>query len=537
MNLARTPAPRRRTGRTASALAMTTALGLGLASCSGNEEPKVTAAEAPTDGVLRLGFLQDPGQPPDPDVYYASSGLALTTNLYEGLVQYAEGGGSKIVADLATSWSVDKSNTVFTFHLRRGVTFHDGTPLTSAAVQASFERRLAVGGGPGYMAEGVKSFATPDPYTSVITLKTPNSAFLSQLASPYGVKLMSPTGLEQHAGTDHAQTYLKTHDLGTGPYTLTVARTDDRYQMKAYDGYRGAKPAFSTVEFTVYKDTSAQQLALNNGNLAAIIGTVPAAAQTTYAASAKLRSYALPSFQVGVLYMNPHRPFLAKAAGRKALFEAIDWKSIIEQILPKSNVLATSAYAQGSLPDGTAPVKIVHDPGPLASYAASLPKGTKVTIGVNTSGTDIQQISELVAAQLQALGLDATVTQYQTSEIFGNWHKNPEDAADLMISTKTYPDSPNPYLYGHVFWDPDGGLNHLGCSDPDVTAHLQKGLASGSDQEYAAAAAAEQKAMCTPIWSFARDFVVAQPWLGRVAESHSVAAPNTLDFDQLTITD
>lgn len=525
----------KRASRAPLAAGLALALGLALAACGSGGGAKVADTKAPTDGVLRLGFLQDPGQPPDPDVFYAGSGLALTTNLYEGLVKYQNGSGTKLVPSLATSWEANKTNTVFTFHLRKGVTFHDGTPFTSAAVEASFERRLAVAGGPAYMAEGVKSFATPDDYTSVITLKQPNSAFLDELASPYGPRMMSPTGLKKYAGKDHAQTYLESHDLGTGPYTLTVAKVDDRYQMKAYPKYWGTKGVFKTVDFGVYKDTSSMQLALNNGDLAAIIGAVPSAAQASYAKQDKIKVYSLPTFQIGVLYMNPHRPFLKTAAARKALFEAIDWESIIKQNLPQSNVLATGAYPDGSLPDGVAPVKLTHDTKPLEDYVASLPKGTKVDIGVQDGGEDDQQIAEIIAAQLQAMGLDATVSTHQTSEVFGQFQSHPQQAPDVMVNAKTWPDASNPYLYGHIFWDPTGGLNFTACSSAAISKYLAEGLKTGSEQAYAKAAEAEQKAMCNPIWSYAHDFVVAQPWLGNVAQSHSIAEPYTLDFNTLTI--
>ena len=97
--------------------------------------------------MLHLSFLQDPGQPPDPDIYYAGQGLLLTTNLYEGLLQF-KGGQDKAELEplLATEWTASPDNKVFTLKLREGVKFHDGTPFNSAAVKASFDRRLAVNG-------------------------------------------------------------------------------------------------------------------------------------------------------------------------------------------------------------------------------------------------------------------------------------------------------------------------------------------------------------------------------------------------------
>ena len=66
--------------------------------------------------------------------------------------------------ELATSWSVSKNGLAYTLQLRHGVTFHDGTPFTSAAIAPDFARRAAVNGGPAYMVSDVASVQTPNPY-------------------------------------------------------------------------------------------------------------------------------------------------------------------------------------------------------------------------------------------------------------------------------------------------------------------------------------------------------------------------------------
>src|SRR3979411_2930690 len=147
--------------RTVASFAAVT-VGLAVAACGGggSTKAKVTST-APTDHVLHLSFLQDPGQPPDPDVYYAGQGLLLTTNLYEGLLQYVPGTATpKIEASLAETWKASPDNTTFTLTLRKGVFFHDGTPFTSAAVKSSFDRRAAVNQGPAYMVADVASVTT-----------------------------------------------------------------------------------------------------------------------------------------------------------------------------------------------------------------------------------------------------------------------------------------------------------------------------------------------------------------------------------------
>src|ERR1700712_4972299 len=245
-------------------LAVPLSLSLVLSACGGASKSKEAAntsgaagsttsgAAAPASTTLHLSFLQDPGQPPDPDIYYAGQGLLLTQNLYEGLLSYKLGSAkAELAPGLATTWKASADFKTFTFTLRTGVTFHDGTPFDSSAVKASFDRRLAVNQGPAYMVSDVASVTATSKTEVVIKLKDANTAFLDYLACPYSPKMMSPTALAANKGSDNDQKYLLTHDIGTGPYTLTQANVGQNYQMKAYAGWWGPKVFFQTVEIPV----------------------------------------------------------------------------------------------------------------------------------------------------------------------------------------------------------------------------------------------------------------------------------------------
>ncbi|GAA2182808.1 hypothetical protein GCM10009785_23630 [Brooklawnia cerclae] len=519
------------------AAALLAALAVAVTGCSGGGDDASTS-QAPTDGVLRLGFLNDPGQPPDPDIYYAGAGLAITTNVYEGLVRYEAGNSTEaeIVPLLAESWEVSDDNSQYTFHLREGVTFHDGTPFTADAVEASIQRRLDVDGGPAYMVSDVAQVDTIDDYTVTITLSAPNSAFLDYLASPYGLRMISPTILSEQAGDDYAQTYLSTHDGGTGPYTLTKAEVDSGYELQAYDGYWGdEEPTFTTIDMPVYTEVSAMQLALEKGDLHAMLGQIPNASREGYVNSDALSAYTLPSFQVGVFYMNPNRELLADESARKALFEGIDWATLIDQTVMYSGKPSEGNYPEGALPADVDSRELVYDPDALQEWVSSLPAGTAIDIGYTAGSSDAEQMSNLIAAQLQALGMNATAASHQTSEIYGSFASDPANAPDVFVSPGTWPDSNNAYMHGHVFWDADGGLNYLQCSSEDVTSLLTEALRTGDAETYAQAGDAAYEHMCNPTFAWISDFMVAQPWLAGVEDAHNIAAPYTLDFNKLSI--
>ncbi|WP_432501011.1 ABC transporter substrate-binding protein [Kineococcus arenarius] len=511
---------------------------LSLTACSGGADAGgASSAAAPTDGVLRLGVLNDIGQPPDPDVYYSGNGLAITTNTYEGLVRYEAGNHdeAKVVPSLAESWEVNADFTEYTFVLRQGVKFHDGTDFDSSAVQASFQRRLDVDAGPAYMVEGVADVEELDAHTVKVRLEEPNSAFLDYLASPYGPRMISPTVLREQAGDDFAQTYLSTADAGTGPYELTEAVVGEGYELTYFEDYWGdLDPEFTTIELPVYTEISAMQLELENGDLHALLSAVPTASRQKYLDSEDLEAYPLASFQVGVMYMNPNRELLQDAADRRTLFEGIDWATLVEQVTGTSSVPAEGYYPKGALPADVDSHELVHDPAALEAWVSSLPTGTEIQLGYSAGSADAEQMSNIVAAQLQALGMKATVTSHQSSEVFGDFPENPQAAPDVMIAPGTWPDSNNAYMHGHVFWDPDGGLNHLQCSDETTTALLQEAVTTGSDEKYVEAGESAYEAGCAPTFAWTTDFVVTQNWLQGIEESHSIAAPATLDFATLS---
>ncbi|WP_405136136.1 ABC transporter substrate-binding protein [Nocardia sp. NBC_01388] len=516
-----------------AATAIASAALLAVTACgSANQSPN----SAPTDKVLHLSFLQDPGQPPDPDVYYAGQGLLLTTNLYEGLLQYAPGTDkAQLQPLLATAWTASPDNKVFTFTLRQGVKFHDGTPFTSAAIKTSFDRRLAVNQGPAYMVSDIDSVTTQGDYAATITLKAPNAVFLDYLASPYGPRMLSPTGLAANAGKDNDQAYLTTHDLGTGPYTLTDAQVGSHYGMAAFGDYWGAKPYFTTVDLPVITDTSAQQLQFNNGQLAAVLHDLPSSAVSSYIGNSKFANYSLPTMMSNYFYVNPHKGMFTNQAARVALTQAIDVQQIVQQTYFGRGKAADQVFPPNMMTADFAKQTIPHDTSALKKIVDSLPADQKtVTVGYDSSNPDNQLVGNLIQTQLATVGITAKVQGYPTSQIYG-WPGTAAADAPEMLLLAGWPDAPSPYTWGHINFDPDGGLNYLNCSSPDVTSSLAKGRESGASDVFSTAAAQASATGCWLNIADVNDFMVAQPWLKGVAESHVVSEPNSLRIAGLSV--
>jgi peptide/nickel transport system substrate-binding protein len=506
----------------------------GLSACGSSSSNASTTV--PTSHTLNLSFLQDPGQPPDPAVYYAGQGLILQDNVYDGLVQYAPNTPDrKIVPDLATSWTVSPDLQTYTFQLRQGVVFHDGTPFTSAAVGPSFARDAAVNGGPAYMAQAVASVQTPDPYTAVVTLTQPNSAFLDYLAAAYGPRMMSPTGLAAHAGSDNDQTYLQTHDLGSGPYTLTQAKVGVMYQVKSFPQYWGTKPYYTTVNLPVIDSFNTEQLEFNNGQIAAVLHDLTNQAIKSYQASSSVKVYTLPTLQSEYLYVNPSAGFLTTASNRKALLKAINLKQILADVYPGLGTVGTQIYPRNLVPAGMATQDNTYDPSVLKTLVASLPASQKAfTIGYDTSSPSDQLIASILTDTLDQVGLSVKSVGYQTGTIYG-WSPPgtvPADAPDLLVEF-IWPDAYNPYQWADIGWGPTGGVNIFHCVVPNITSQLNQAVATNDTALFGQVGDAAAATGCWQNMVNRSDVFVAQPWLKGLPQGHVVAYPYTVSLAAL----
>jgi len=497
--------------------------------------PAAGAASFPKSHTLNLSFLEDPGQPPDPDVYYAGEGIELTRNMYQGLLTYKAGTANRVIEpELATSWTISKSGLVYTFQLRQGVTFHDGTPFNSAAIAPDFARRLAVNGGPAYMVEGIKSVTTPGPYTVVITLDAPNTAFLDYLASAYGPAMMSPTALAANKGSDNDQTYLETHDVGTGPYELTEAKVGVMYQMKAYPGYWGPKPYYTTINFPVIDNLSTEEIEFNGGQIDAILHDLTTSAVNQYKTKAGITEYSLPSLQSETAYLNENKGILESKTARIDVLDAINIKNITAGVFPGDGSVPTQAAPAHILPAAYGKQNFPYDPSKLKAYVAKLPSSEKsFIVGYDTGAPDDQLIAEQIGAALHADGLNTKVVGYQTSSIFGwvgSTSTAQSNATPNLLVQYFWPDADNPYMWTHISFDPTGGLQYLSCNVPNQANLDSAAVASGSNADYNTAIKNAVSSGCWLNVSEKDDAMVAQSWLKGIPQSHLVPYPYFVNF-------
>ncbi|HEV7526093.1 MAG TPA: ABC transporter substrate-binding protein [Acidimicrobiia bacterium] len=466
---------------------------IALGACGGSSSPSSTgsgggggtASTLPVGSrVLKLAFNANM-QVPDPDIFYEVEGNEVTTSVYEGLVRYKPDSAA-IEGALADSWTVSPDGMTYTFKLHPGVKFHDGTAANAAAWVVDFKRRTDVNSAPAYMLADVKSTAAPDPVTFVVKLKNPVSAFLDYLAAPYGPKGVSPAILAAHAGKDFAQNYLKDHDAGTGPYTITKFTTDVGYELTRFDGYWGTpKPYFEKVEIAIIPDITQQRLKLESGEIDMMIHGLPIADSESFRTNPKFQVLDFPVALKTVLATNPHKGPFKNRALAKALRTFFDKAAIVKEVYKTQANVSTQMYPVAELAPDLAKDTSTYDTSVLTNLAKSLPASDKnidFAYSQDEGGT-LPRLAELLAAKLQAAGFSVKVRGLPIAEVF-DLPNHPEKAPDLLLWTFN-PDAMHPDTWVRIFMNGAGAINYLKCSDPQADAAMDNGLKATTTAEVA----------------------------------------------------
>ena len=167
--------------------------------------------------------------------------------IFEGLLAVDE--GFKVIPGLAKSWDVSDDGLTYTFHLRKGITFHDGTKMTAEDVEASLQRLLRSSIKQKF--KDIESIATPDPYTVEVTLSQPTATFLINIAQPHVIGMMPKEEAEDEANAKNIQ-----HPVGTGPFEFVEWVPDRHVKLKRFEDYWGGegKPTGTGGTKTAYVD-------------------------------------------------------------------------------------------------------------------------------------------------------------------------------------------------------------------------------------------------------------------------------------------
>lgn len=434
---------RREIGAAALSLAATAALPARAAT------PKDTLVVAMAfDDIITL----DPGES-----FELSTG-ELLGNCYDRLLRFDLDDPSKLVADLAQTWSAGADGRSYHFELRPGLKFASGNPLTAADVVFSLQRSVLLDKSPAFILtqfgltkDNVKDRvkATGPLSLSFETDKAYAPSFVYNCLTANVAAVVDRQLLLQHEQNgDLGNGWLKTHYAGSGPLTIRDWRANEIIALERNPNRSGTRARLQRVIYRHVKESTTQRLMLEKGDIDVARNLSPQDL-AALAANKALRSTSTAKGSVYYFSLNQKHPILAKPEVREAFKWLVDYQTIGATIIRNIGVVHQNFLPRGLLgasEDNPFKLDVARAKALLAK--AGHPNGFKVTIDMRSiqpiQGITeaIQQSVKLAGIELQILPGDGkqTLTKYRARqhEIYiGNWgadYWDPHTNADTFAS-------------------------------------------------------------------------------------------------------
>ena len=377
----------------------------------------LTFATARADSTLVVSMAADPTGLDPEAVLNNTSGFVMAT-IYDGLTRYKPG-TVEVEPGLAQSWDISSDGLTYTFHLRKGVKFQDGSPVNAAAIVENLDRQLKKDD-PNYIFNtgpvqsyldftygSMTSYRAVDDSTVEMKLKAPSAALLASLAMVWN-GVVSPTAVAKY-GKD-----FRNHPVGSGPFIFREWRERDQVALDANPNYWKGKPKVDHLVFKEYPDAQAGLLALKRGDVQ-IMGDVATPVIGSIKSDPNLELLTQPGLAVnGMAMPNEVAPFNDKRV-RQALNYAVDKNAINKALYSGLATTLVSPLPEAQWGFDKSLKGYPYDPAKAKELlaAAGVKPGLKVELltystprGYNPAGADL---AVALQGYLQKVGVEASV--------------------------------------------------------------------------------------------------------------------------------
>jgi len=455
----------------------------------------------------------DPAQASD-----VPSGRAVAY-LFDGLTRFSP--NAQVEPGLADRWDVSADGLTYTFHLRSGVTFSDGTPFVAKHVAQSFARVLDPRTKSGtvwplYPIKGARDIAagkavplglaTPNDSTVIITLETPFAIFPKLLAMP--VASIIPTNV----GADFSE-----HPIGTGPWKLVAWKHDDYLKFARNPSYFGGAPSIDTLVARIIPEPSTAVAEFESGTVDILY--VPEdqtrAWEETDARQARLTS--APALRLWYLGVNTTRGPLKDVRVRRAIAQALDVPTLLKQLLAGRGRVAAGVIPPSLEGADTSRTIIPYDSAAArkALVAAGYDFNTVIELWCSQTAP-FPRLAQSMQAYLAAAGIRVKIVQRdassmraaaragQTDMVLKDWYADYPDAENFL-----YPllHSANKGAGGNVSFFSDTTFDRL------VDASRREADVAKRVALYKQADALAYDAMAVVPLFFYNELYAIQPWV------------------------
>ncbi|MGK9202778.1 ABC transporter substrate-binding protein [Sinorhizobium meliloti] len=444
------------------------------------------AAQTPPD-VLVVGQIAEP-QSLDPHTVTATNDFRILVNVYDGLVRFKDG-TLEVEPALAESWKISDDGKTYTFKLRQGVKFHDGSDFDAEAVKFNFDRMLKkdhpfYDTGPfplSFNFASVEAVNVLDEYTVEFRLSEAFAPFLSNLAYPTGL-IVSPAAVEKH-GKEYGRS-----PSGTGPFKFVEWLSNQRVVVERNPDYWDGAAKLQAVVFRPITDANTRVAEMMAGGIDVMV-EVPPDNLATFEQDANFAVAEQAGPHVWFAILNTKEGPFADKRVRQAANYAVNKQTLVDDVLQ-----GTATVAAGPIPPAFNWVEgsvepYAHDPEKAKALLAEAGvENPQVTFYVTEGGSgmlDPITMGAAIQADLQAVGFKVKIETYEWNTFLGRVNPGLEGKADMaeMAWMTNDPDTV-PYLTLRTDAIPDkGGFNSGYYSNPQLDELLEKARRSTDQGE------------------------------------------------------
>jgi peptide/nickel transport system substrate-binding protein len=486
------------------------ALSMVLAGCGGSQETQQSAnnqqtqqpapaAEQPSQKGPKQLIVGRGGDSVglDPITVTDGESFKVTENIFDTLVSYKEE-NTEVVPGLAESWEVSPDGLTYTFKLRQGVKFHDGSDFNAEAVKFNFDRWMdknnplhskegyeyyndMFGGYLGDETHVIKSVDVVDPYTVKFTLNRPLAPFIQNLgmscfaiASPKALKEMGPEKFNENP-------------VGTGPFVFKEWKRNDTITLEKNPNYwQPGLPKLDKLVFKVIPENTARLTALTSGEIDLMDGLNPDDAQTVKD-NKDLQLILRPSMNIGYVGFNVEKKPLDNPKVREAIAYAINKPAIIEAFFaglgePAVNAMPPSIWGwNGDIKDR----EFNLDKAKQLLAEAGYPNGFKIKFWAmpvpRPYMPDGVKIAEAIQQDLKKIGVEAEIVTMEWATYLDKTKKGEQE----MFMLGWTGDNGDPDNFLATLFDKNniGGNNRSRWANEEAHQLLMKAQSATSKEE------------------------------------------------------
>ncbi|WP_068673367.1 ABC transporter substrate-binding protein [Oceanobacillus sp. Castelsardo] len=398
-----------------------------LVACSNSEDSNETATDSKSettnqDEVIKIAMSTEIDNL-DPYISAATDTQSMMDNVFDGLLDTDESG--KLIAAIADSYDISDDGLTYTFTLKEGVTFHDGSELTAEDVLYSYKRLSGLNGEEALSSqfEKIEKIEAPSDHEVVITLKEKNSAFLAANVRP-----ILPADYEEQS----------TSPIGAGPFKFQEYEVGQKLILVKNEDYYDKEniPEIDEVQFIVMPDSEAAVLAMQSGEIDIIPGITP---QGLLQLGDSVNTVSGPQNMVQLMALNHEVRPLNDVRVRQAINLAIDKDVIIETVadgkgtkLGSNFSPAMDFYYEAGLEDVYAPN--IEEAKSLLQEAG-VPDGFTLELTVPSDYQFHVDTAQVIVEQLSQIGIEVKIKPIEFSSWLETVYQNAQYEATVVSFT------------------------------------------------------------------------------------------------------